>query len=123
MLFPAARLDAALPTWIIQRRVIRAYVHCAHPVQFVCRNDMCVGVVALNDNEKAASDLVHAERGVREAEVCVGVQAALVDLFKREGHKEAFFSALTMLDTVRDEREAARGWLRTCREAQSRLHG
>ena len=75
----------------------------------------------MNDNENAY--LVRAKRCVREAEICVEVQAALVDLFKRDGHKEAFFTALTMLDIVRAEREAARILLRTCREAQPRTRG
>ncbi len=63
-------------------------------------------------------DLVHAERCVWEAEACVSVQVALVDLFKRERCRGAFFSALTMLDTVRAEREAARASLRAWRKAR-----
>jgi len=75
----------------------------------------------LNDNKPA--DLLRAERCVQEAEICVDVQATLVNLFQREGHREAFFSALDMLDEVRAERETARTRLRTCREAQFRTRG
>lgn len=46
---------------------------------------------------------------------CVAAQAALVELFKRQGNRQAFLAARDELETVRAERETARRLLRAAR--------
>mgnify|MGYP005861487881 CR=1 FL=1 len=51
-------------------------------------------------------------RDLMAFDCCVAVQAALVELFKRQGHRQAFLAARDELETVRAERETARRLLR-----------